>query len=247
MKRIVSLLLFLLLGLAPALAQSQLRVLIVGDVAWDPEIGRHLSGLGAQDGMAFRIEQSDGISPTLFALKKGAFDAIVLSRTMMEETPAAQVRRLQHRTGARLLLHQDLAWAVDYFKEPCIEPAFAAYGYDQQRMYDDLVERTQALAGHRELEVLPVETAVQNVRATFDRDNLTRDGVHLNYSIGCYLAACTWYEALTGRDVRDNAYDPGRLFPERAALARGACRAWWGPTPAGRPHARVRRVPSGSM
>ena len=92
-------------------------------------------------------------------------------------------------------------------------------------MYDDLVERTQALAGRWELEVLPVGTAVQNVRCTFDRDNLTRDGVHLNYSIGCYLAACTWYEALTGQDVRDTAYDPGRLFPERAALARGAAHA----------------------
>ena len=225
MKRIAALLLSFLLGLAPALAQSELRILVVGDVSWDPEIGRHLAGLGAQDGTVFRIESADGLSSTLSALKKGAFDAIVLSRTTMEEASAAQVRKLQHRSASRLLLHQDWAFAVDYFKEPCIEPAFAAYGYDQQRMYDDLAARSQALAGRRGLEVLPVGTAVQNVRATFDRDNLTRDGVRLNYSIGCYLAACTWYEALTGRDVRGNAYDPGRLSPERAALARGAAHA----------------------
>ena len=225
MKRIVTLLLSLLLGLAPALAQSEVRVLVAGDVSWDPEIGRHLAGLGARDGTVFRIERSDGISPSLSALKEGAFDAIVLSRTMMEELSAAQVRKLQHRSASRLLLHQDWAYAVDYFKEPCIEPAFAAYGYDQQRMYEDLAARTQALAGRWGLEVLPVGTAVQNVRATFDRDNLTRDGVRLNYSIGCYLAACTWYETLTGRDVRGNAYDPGRLSPERAALARGAAHA----------------------
>ena len=56
MKRITVLLLFLILGLAPMLAQSQLRVLVAGDVAWDPEIGRHLEGLGAQDGTVFRIE-----------------------------------------------------------------------------------------------------------------------------------------------------------------------------------------------
>ena len=225
MKRIAALLLSSLLGLAPALAQSELRILVIGDVSWDPEIGRHLTGLGAQDGTVFRIESADGLSSTLSALKKGAFDAIVLSHTTMEEASTAQVRKLQHRSASRLLLHQDWAYAVDYFKEPCIEPAFAVYGYDQQRMYDDLAARSQALAGRRGLEVLPVGTAVQNVRATFDRDNLTRDGVRLNYSIGCYLAACTWYEALTGRDVRGNAYDPGRLSPERAALARGAAHA----------------------
>ena len=225
MKRITVLLLFLILGLAPMLAQSQLRVLVAGDVAWDPEIGRHLEGLGSQDGTVFRIEESDGLSPTLFALKKGTFDAIVLSRAMMEETSPAQIRKLHSRTGAHLFLHQDWAYAVDYFREPCIEPAFAAYGYDQQRMYDDLTERTRTLAERWGLEVLPVGTAVQNVRGTFDRDNLTRDGVRLNHSIGCYLAACTWYEALTGRDVRGNAYDPGHLFPERATLARAAAHA----------------------
>ena len=225
MKRITVLLLFLILGLAPMLAQSQLRVLVAGDVAWDPEIGRHLEGLGSQDGTVFRIEESDGLSPTLFALKKGTFDAIVLSRAMMEETSPAQIRKLHSRTGAHLFLHQDWAYAVDYFREPCIEPAFAAYGYDQQRMYDDLTERTRTLAERWRLEVLPVGTAVQNVRGTFDRDNLTRDGVRLNHCIGCYLAACTWYEALTGRDVRGNAYDPGHLFPERATLARAAAHA----------------------
>jgi hypothetical protein len=225
-KAILALSLFLAAGLGfAAVPAREFRVLVAGDVCWDAEIGRHLAGLGAQDGLTFRIEQTDRLSPTLFMLKKGTFDAIVLSRAMMEETPAAQIRKLHRRTGARLLLHQDWAWGVDYFREPCIEPAFAAYDYDQQRMYDDLAARTQALAGRWELEVLPVGTAVQNVRGTFDRDNLTRDGVRLNYSIGCYLAACTWYEAVTGQDVRDNAYDPGRLFPERAALARGAAHA----------------------
>ena len=213
------------LFLLSAIPVRECRVLIIEDISWDPEIGRHLEGLGAQDGTAFRIERADGISPALSARKKGSFDAIVLGRTLMEGASAAQVRRLQRRTGARLLLHQDWAYAVDYFKEPCIEPAFAAYGYDQRRMYDDLTARTQALAGRWGLEVLPVGTAVQNVRGTFDRDNLTCDGVRLNHSIGCYLAACIWYEALTGRDVRENAYDPGRLSPERAALSRGAAHA----------------------
>ena len=222
---VLSLMLWAGLSLMAAPAQG-CRVLVAGDVCWDPEIGRHLEALGARDGTAFRLERAEDLSAALISLGAGRFDAIVLSRTMLEEAPAAQVRKLLRRAqGARLLLHQDWAYAVDYFKEPCIEPAFAAYGCNQRRMFEDLSERTQVLVGRWGLDVLPVGTAVQNVRATFDRDNLTCDGVRLNRSIGCYLAACTWYEALSGRDVRDNACDPDRLFPERAALARGAAHA----------------------
>ena len=221
MRKFFLCLLSLGLALISAQAQTAISVLVAGDVSWDPEIGRHLDGLGAQDGTTFRIESADGLAP---APEKGRFDAVILSRPLAEHASAARIRRLR-RSGARLLLHQDWAWAVDYFREPCIEPAFADYDYDPKRMYDDLAAQTQALAGRLGLEVLPVGTAVQNVRGTFDRDNLTRDGVRLNRSIGCYLAACTWYEALTGRDPRGNAYDPGRLFPERAALARAAAHA----------------------
>ena len=219
---VLSLMLWAGLSLMAAPAQG-CRVLVAGDVRWDPEIGRHLEALGVREGTIFRLERAEDLSAALLSLGTERFDAIVLSRTMLEEAPAAQVRKLLRRArGARLLLHQDWAYAVDYFREPCIEPAFAAYDYDQRRMYEDLSKRTQALVGRWGLELLPVGTAVQDVRATFDRDNLTRDGVHLNHSIGCYLAACTWYETLTGRDVRENTYDPGRIFPERAALARGA-------------------------
>lgn len=202
-----------------AAAGPQLRVGVMGDGAWEAEIGRHLAGLAAQDALTITVEPLDAPGP---------FDAVIVTCAQLEGQSAKAgerlIRRLR-RAGARVLLHQDWAYAVDYFREPCIEPAFAAYDYDQRQMYDDLVARSRSLSARYGIEVLPVGTAVQNVRGTFDRDNLTRDGVRLNRSIGCYLAACTWYETLTGRDVRGNAYDPGRLFPERAALARGAAHA----------------------
>ena len=226
MRRALTLL-ALALWAAVSLSAADLRLLVTGDIRWDPEIGRHLEGLLAQDGMTVRIDLAKDLPDGTERLRTAPFDALVLGQDILTERAAGrflrQIRRRQK--DARLFLHQDWAYAVDYFKEPCIEPAFAEYGYDQRRMYEALTRQTDSLAQAFGLECLPVGTAVQNVRATFERDNLTRDGVRLNHSIGCYLAACTWYEALTGRDVRDNAYDPGRISPERASLARGAAHA----------------------
>ncbi len=227
MRRIFGCFAGFLLSLLTLFGQSSLRVLSVGVPNEDPDIVRHLTALAAEDGGSVHCASVLDCNEALTILKAERFDAIVMGRELLGTKEAkCLVRQLQRRAqGARLLLHQDWAYAVDYFKEPCIEPAFARYDYDQRKMYDALMADSRDAARIYGLEILPVGTAVQNVRVTFDRDNLTRDGVRLNASIGCFLAACTWYEALTGRDVTANAYDPGRLGPERAALARGAAHA----------------------
>ena len=216
-----------LLSLLSLFGQSSLRVLSVGVPNEDPDIVRHLSALTAEDGLSLSLTSLGESDTALAILTTERFDAIVLGRELLRTKEAKRfVRQLRRKAqGAHLLLHQDWAYAVDYFKEPCIEPAFARYDYDQRRMYEALMTDSRNAAEAFGVEILPVGTAVQNVRATFDRDNLTCDGVRLNQSIGCYLAACTWYEALTGRDVREKAYDPGRISLERRSLAQGAAHA----------------------
>ncbi len=46
--------------------------------------------------------------------------------------------------------------------------------------------------------VIPTGTAIQNARSTNlnTPHGLTRDGKHLGYGVGQYVAACTWFEAL---------------------------------------------------
>ena len=46
--------------------------------------------------------------------------------------------------------------------------------------------------------VIPTGTAIQNARATSlnTPHGLTRDGKHLGYGAGRYIAACTWYQSL---------------------------------------------------
>jgi hypothetical protein len=38
----------------------------------------------------------------------------------------------------------------------------------------------------------PVGTSVQNARTSYAGDTVTRDGFHMNYDLGRYMAALTW-------------------------------------------------------
>jgi hypothetical protein len=48
--------------------------------------------------------------------------------------------------------------------------------------------------------LIPIGTAIQNARNTTlnTASELTRDGTHLDLGVGCYIASCTWVQALMG-------------------------------------------------
>ncbi len=70
----------------------------------------------------------------------------------------------------------------------------AYYGSDQLTMYQAITDTLRSYiwpTGLFDL-IIPVGTAVQNVRTSYIGDNMTRDaGLHLNYSIGRYTAGLT--------------------------------------------------------
>ena len=143
------------------------------------------------------------------------------------------VRFVQARTrpGVLLVWHQTWAYSAD-----ATHPEFPNYGRDQQQMY-----RAILAAGKRAMRengirvVIPSGTAVQNARGTFLGDRMNRDGYHLELTYGRFAAACTWYEALTGRDVRKNVWRPVSVDEATAAACRAAahaaCRKPWKVTP----------------
>lgn len=53
---------------------------------------------------------------------------------------------------------------------------------------------------------------------------LNLDAGHLN-SRGCYLASCSWFETLTGIDVRSLSFRPAEIDPETAAFLRECAHA----------------------
>ena len=86
---------------------------------------------------------------------------------------------------------------------------YAAYNNDQMTMYQaiaDTTKNTVWASGEFET-VIPVGTAVQNVRSSYVGDNLNRDGRHLTYSMGRYIAGLTVAAAI-GIDVNEVTYHP---------------------------------------
>lgn len=119
-------------------------------------------------------------------------------------------------SASRFLFHQTWAYAQD-----ALNPNYSHYGCDQKLMYRAIMDASKQAVEHYGLEVIPCGTAIQNYRATWYRDNVNRDGYHLNLT-GRYIAAATWFCTLSGGDVRGNAYMPLYLTPGQVKAAQEA-------------------------
>lgn len=125
---------------------------------------------------------------------------------------------IEERSDAEIVFHQTWAYPANSTHD-----AFANYGKDQMMMFEaivDAVSRATEACGIKT--VIPVGTAVQNARTSRLGDTLNRDGLHLELTYGRFLAACVWFETLTGLDVRKNPYRPASVPEETAVLCREA-------------------------
>lgn len=146
------------------------------------------------------------------------------------------VRALALVDTVRLGFHQTWAYAQDSDHR-----GFANYDGNQFLMYANITAAVeQAMHFHREdlSFYVPTGTAIQNARTSSLAERpmgasdqqpvnreLTRDGFHLNYTIGRYIAACTWLEALTGISPVGLKTRPKSLTPQQALLAQQAAHA----------------------
>ena len=119
--------------------------------------------------------------------------------------------------GAKFYWHQTWAYAPGV-----VHDGFANYDRNQGKMYQAIMEASEKVCKEYGLTVIPSGTAVQNLRGTFVGENVTRDGFHLNNTVGRYTAACTWYEALTGRNVLGNTYIVPYIDYEQVPAAQSA-------------------------
>ena len=106
-----------------------------------------------------------------------------------------------------------MTWA---YPEGSDYSSFRTYGYDQARMYDSIISAVQEkIVGREEISfVIPVGTAVQNVRTSYFGDNLSRDNLHLSYDVGRYIASMTWVKQISGADIDGVTYIPsGAVTP----------------------------------
>jgi hypothetical protein len=130
-------------------------------------------------------------------------------------------------------------------------------------MYNLTVEmvKTYVKAEKRISGIIPNGTAIQNARTSFTGDTLTRDGYHLSYTLGRYIAGLCYFSAITGVDISNITYSPYvDVTPEVMAMAKDAVKTalkkpfevtesthtdgvWAGALPAGDPY-KIQKVVS---
>lgn len=117
------------------------------------------------------------------------------------------------------LFHQTWAYSAD-----ASHWDFPKYDRDQMKMYGMIVSSVQqAIKDNPQIQtVIPSGTAIQNGRSSSLGDTFNRDGYHLELTYGRYTAACTWFEVLSGKDVRKNHYRPDTIDDKTAAICRKA-------------------------
>jgi len=106
----------------------------------------------------------------------------------------------------------EFAWNITWaYQKDSKHKSFAPnYNSDQMFMYNSIINAfKEKVAPHDEFKyVFPVGTTIQNARTSYLGDTLTRDGHHLSYDIGRYMASLTWLGVLTDADINKVAYVP---------------------------------------
>ena len=115
----------------------------------------------------------------------------------------------------------NMTWA---YQSDSTHSSFPNYDRDQMKMYTMITDcvKNYVQKDDRISYVIPVGTAVQNVRSSFIGDCITRDGYHLNMQFGRYLAALTWACKITGVSPDAISYNPSHsaINDDMLAVAR---------------------------
>ena len=101
----------------------------------------------------------------------------------------------------------NMTWA---YQQNSTHGDFSKYNKDQLTMFQAIVDTVNArIESNSKIElVVPNGTSIQNARTSFVGDNLTRDGYHLSYDFGRYIAGLTLVAKMTGVDISTIEYAP---------------------------------------
>ena len=98
---------------------------------------------------------------------------------------------------------------------------FVFYDNSQLKMYGAIVDAVKIKILNSGFDmIIPSGTAVQNLRSSFIGDTITRDGYHLSYGIGRFIAALMWARQITGKSIMGIDYlPPGYSISEEQTKA----------------------------
>lgn len=125
------------------------------------------------------------------------------------------IKKLATNPNVEIVWHNTWAYANDFKSDN-----FEYYGNNQKAMLDSIITVTREIIPNNGINrIIPSGIAIQNARELFG-DVLNRDGYHLALPLGRFVAACTWTEFLTGKDVTKLNYRPKGITDEDVAKAK---------------------------
>jgi len=116
-----------------------------------------------------------------------------------------------------------LVWHATWaYQQDSTHSSFPNYDKDQIKMYNMINDSVQQKILTKDCfkVIIPCTTSIQNARTSFLGDKLTRDGYHLDYNIGRYIAGLTWYAAITGESVENITYKPSAVSDDMMKVAK---------------------------
>ncbi|MBO5553057.1 MAG: DUF4886 domain-containing protein [Paludibacteraceae bacterium] len=123
----------------------------------------------------------------------------------------------QYRPKAQFCWMQTWSYALD-----ATHPGYPYYQNSQQVMNDSIASCTGAiLRAYKNIRLVPCGSAITYARESMG-DILCRDGYHLSYELGRYVASCVWCEFLTGKSVVGNPYKNEKMTDSQRQKAQKA-------------------------
>lgn len=132
------------------------------------------------------------------------------------------LRRVRLIVGRHTVFCWHCTWA---YSPSSTHAGFAAYGNNELQMFHDIIATTKKVERKfPQLKILiPSGTAIQNARTAIIAGNdLTRDGYHLELTVGRYIAACTWFEAIFKIPFSEKTFFPKTISRHQASQAQTA-------------------------
>lgn len=101
----------------------------------------------------------------------------------------------------------NMTWA---YQSDSTHGDFSKYNRNQNVMYSAIVDtmKSQIIPNSKIKTIIPNGTAIQNARTSYIGDHFTRDGYHLSYDFGRYIAGLTAIKSLTGQDINKVTFSP---------------------------------------
>ncbi len=177
--------------------------------------------------------QAHGQSSIDAALSNDCWDWVVIQHgsadgsLYADEASYERLPELVSYIRARIPDNTRIAFNMTWVGEHNSHAELISYGNHQERYYRAICTLTKDTVAATEGidRVVPTGTAIYNARSTAVRP-LFRDGYHLSFDNGRYIAGLTLFATLTEADIRDVTFVPdGMTAYTKAAAVESACHA----------------------